>query len=152
MLPKIDELREIAKRTKAGIINSLESKLDSTVLDPEIYTKNYAILRFNRNRHGGGVACYIRTDISTLAINWILFCQMKLKILHSTFWCHTQNRSPLELFTNPLISLNFLIFLKEFRSNSTQAIVIFTSYAISTLIFLKTENIFLINPRVIAET
>ena len=146
MLPKIDELREIAKRTKAGIINLLESKLDSTVLDPEIYTKNYAILRFNRNRHGGGVACYIRTDISTLAINWILL------ILHSTFWCHTQNRSPLELFTNPLISLNFLIFLKEFRSNSTQAIVIFTSYAISTLIFLKTENIFLINPRVIAET
>ena len=36
LLPKIGELRDIAKRTKAAIIGILESKLDSTVLDPEI--------------------------------------------------------------------------------------------------------------------
>ena len=41
-----------------------ESKLVSTVLDPEIYFGNYEILRFDRNRHGGGVACYIRSGIS----------------------------------------------------------------------------------------
>ena len=64
LLPKIDELRDIAKRTKAAVIGISESKLDSTVLDPEIYIDNYEILRFDRNRHGGGVACYIRSDIS----------------------------------------------------------------------------------------
>ena len=52
------------KRTKAAVIGISESKLDSTVLDPEIYLENYEILHFNRNRHGGGVACYIRSDIS----------------------------------------------------------------------------------------
>ena len=60
LLPKID----IAKRTKAEVIGISESTLDSTVLDPEIYIENYEILRFDRNRHGGGVACYIRSDIS----------------------------------------------------------------------------------------
>ena len=46
------------------MIGISESELDSTVLDQEIYIENYEILRFDRNRHGGGVACYIRSDIS----------------------------------------------------------------------------------------
>ena len=64
LLPKTDELRDIAKRTKAAVIGISGSKLDSTVLDPEIYIDNYEILHFSRNRHGGGVACYIRSDVS----------------------------------------------------------------------------------------
>ena len=51
-LTKTDELRNIAKRTKAAVIGISESKLDSTVLDPEIYIENYEIFRFDRNRHG----------------------------------------------------------------------------------------------------
>ena len=50
------------KRTKAVVIGISESKLDSAVLDPEIYTENYEIIRFDRNRHERGVACYIRSD------------------------------------------------------------------------------------------
>ena len=46
------------------MIGISESNLDITVLDPEIYIENYEIPRFNRNRHGGGVACYIRSNIS----------------------------------------------------------------------------------------
>ena len=57
VLPKIDEFREIAKRTKAVVICMTESKPDSTVLDPEIYIENYENLCFNRNWHGGGGAC-----------------------------------------------------------------------------------------------
>ena len=64
LLPKIDELRDITKRTKATVIGISESKLDSTFLGPEIYIENYEILRFDINRHGGGAACYIRSDIS----------------------------------------------------------------------------------------
>ena len=52
------------KRTKAVVIGISELKLDSAVLDPEIYIENYEILRFDRYRHEGGVACYIRSDIS----------------------------------------------------------------------------------------
>ena len=67
VLPKIDELRDIAKRTKAAMICITESKLDSTVLDPEIYIENYEILHFNRNWHGGEVL--LVTLEVTLAIN-----------------------------------------------------------------------------------
>ena len=41
-----------------------ESKYDSTVLDLEICIENYEIHRFDRSRHGGGVTCYVRSDIS----------------------------------------------------------------------------------------
>ena len=54
-------MRDVAKRKKAAVIGILESKL---VLDPEIYIENYEILRFDKNRHEGGVACLIRSDIS----------------------------------------------------------------------------------------
>ena len=55
---KIEELRHTVQKNKSCI---LESKLDSTVLDPEIYIE---ILCFNRNQHAGGVTCYIRSNIN----------------------------------------------------------------------------------------
>ena len=61
LLPKIDELRYLAKRTKATVIGISESKLDNTLLDPEICIENHEILGFDKNRHGGGVATYIRS-------------------------------------------------------------------------------------------
>ena len=64
LLSKIDELREIAKVSRAALIGITESKLDNSVLDGEINIEGYSIIRSDRNRHGGGVACYIRSDIS----------------------------------------------------------------------------------------
>ena len=64
LLSKIDELREIARKTKATVIGITESKLDGSVLDGEITIDGYELVRSDRNRHGGGVACYIRSDIS----------------------------------------------------------------------------------------
>ena len=46
------------------MIDILESKPDSTVLDPEIYIENYKTLFFDGNWNGRGVACYIRSGIS----------------------------------------------------------------------------------------
>ena len=40
-----------------------ESKLDESVLEPEIQIDDYEILRCDRNSHGGGVACYVRNDL-----------------------------------------------------------------------------------------
>ena len=62
--PKIEELRIIGKSTNATIIGINESKLDESALESEIQTDNYKILRCDRNRHGGDVACYIRNDLS----------------------------------------------------------------------------------------
>ena len=41
--PKIEELRDKTKRTKDAVIGASESKLDSTVLDPDIYIENYDV-------------------------------------------------------------------------------------------------------------
>ena len=64
LLSKIDELREIARKTRATVIGITESKLDGSVLDGEINIDGYELVRSDRNRHGGGVACCIRSDIS----------------------------------------------------------------------------------------
>ena len=37
----------------------------------EIEIDGYNILRFDRNRHGGGVACYMRNDLSFTKINYL---------------------------------------------------------------------------------
>ena len=64
LLPKIDELINIAKLSNAAVIGISESKLDDSVLSCEIHIDNYNKLRCDRNRHGGGVVCYIRNDLS----------------------------------------------------------------------------------------
>ena len=64
LLPKFEEVPNIAKSTNAAIIGISESKLGQSVLEPEIQIYDYKILRCDRNRHGGGVAFYIRNDLS----------------------------------------------------------------------------------------
>ena len=70
LLPKIDELRYIAKLSNAAVIGITESKLDDCILDSEIQIDNYQVLRCDRNRKGGGVACCVRNDLSYIAKNF----------------------------------------------------------------------------------
>ena len=63
MLSKIKELRQIAKSINAAVIGIFESKLHTSVLDPEISIDNYKILHCDRNRQGEGVVCHVRNDL-----------------------------------------------------------------------------------------
>ena len=63
LLNKIDELRYIARSSNAAVIGITETKLDNTVYDSEVTVDGYNIVRNDRNRKGGGVACYIRNNI-----------------------------------------------------------------------------------------
>ena len=60
MLSKIEELRVTAKYTNTADIGICKWKLGALVLGHEISVSNYKILCYGRNRHGGGVACYVR--------------------------------------------------------------------------------------------
>ena len=71
-LSKKSEIRCTPNKTKAAIIGITESKLHHTVPNSEVNFPGYDILRCDRNRNGGGVACYIRKD----------FC-FKARTLHS---------------------------------------------------------------------
>ena len=63
-MPKIDELRHIARLTNVALIGISESKLDDSMLTSEIQIDESGLLHCDRNRQGGGVACYIRNDLS----------------------------------------------------------------------------------------
>ena len=57
LLPKIEELCRIAC-------------LSNSIFDSEIETDGYIILRFDRKRHRGAVACYVRNDSSFTKRNY----------------------------------------------------------------------------------
>ena len=63
-LPKIDEHRYIAKLSEAAVIGISELKLYDSVLSSETEIENYDLIRSDRSRHGGGVACFTRNDLS----------------------------------------------------------------------------------------
>ena len=64
LLPEIDEQWYIVKLSEAAVIDISELILDNSVLFSEIQIENYDLIRSDRNRHGGGVACFIRNDLS----------------------------------------------------------------------------------------
>lgn len=64
LLPKVDELKIIASESKAAAIGVSETWLDDSIADSEVEIPNYNINRRNRNRHGGGVCLYIRSDLT----------------------------------------------------------------------------------------
>ena len=63
LLPEIDELRNIPKCSNAAVIGITETKLNNTVYDSEATIDEYSVVRNDRNRKGGGVACYIGSNI-----------------------------------------------------------------------------------------
>ena len=68
---KIEELRQIAKITNSAVIGLSEIKLDKTIFDSEISIPNYSLIKKDRNRKDGGVACYIRSDICVNSPNYL---------------------------------------------------------------------------------
>ena len=59
LLSKLDELRAISETTKPDII--VETWLDNEITDNEVCLVNYQLFRLDRNRHGGGIAIYVRS-------------------------------------------------------------------------------------------
>ena len=131
LLPKIDEIRYITKKSNAAVIGITESKLDKSVLDSEININGYEVLRCDRNRNGVGVACYIREDIgfdvkSCLSndIEHIFFDVLLLKTKPFSvgiFYRPPNKANFLEFLTNDFLSLspesNELYMLGDFNIN-----------------------------------
>ena len=64
LLPKISELSIITQRIRPAALHLCETRLDQTVTDSEIAIQGYHVVRNDRNRNGGGVPIYIRSDIA----------------------------------------------------------------------------------------
>lgn len=63
LLPKIEQIRHLLDNTKFDIFCINESWLDSSISYHEIEVTGYKMFNKPRNRHGGGVAIYIRNDL-----------------------------------------------------------------------------------------
>ena len=50
--------------SNASIVGIGETKLDDSVSSNEIEIEGYDLLRFDRSRKGGSVACYIRRSLA----------------------------------------------------------------------------------------
>ena len=59
-----NEIRNILTNSPLEVLATNESKLDSTVVDYEVYVPDYSIIRKDCNRSAGGVALYIRENLS----------------------------------------------------------------------------------------
>ena len=55
LLPKIYEIRFIAKQSNASAIGISESKLDSSFLNSTLDIENYDLIKLDRSRRRGGV-------------------------------------------------------------------------------------------------
>ena len=63
LLSKNDKIKDIINYIKPAILGIKESKLDSFVTNAELNINSYRLIRINRNRNDGVVACYIRNDL-----------------------------------------------------------------------------------------
>ena len=64
ILPKIEQLRSLLFNSNISVLEITETKLDKTVNNEEVKLDNYDLIRSDRNKKGGGIACYIKTSIS----------------------------------------------------------------------------------------
>ena len=64
LLPHLDELCIFVDSEKPHIICINETKLDDSIDDSLVHIDGYAIIRKDRNKHGGGVALYIHKNIN----------------------------------------------------------------------------------------
>ena len=65
ILPKMSEVRYLAKESTAAVLGFSETWVDDTVTDSEMNIDGYTLYRKDRCRNGGGVCCYVRNDLSS---------------------------------------------------------------------------------------
>ena len=121
ILPKMSELKIIALKSKAAVISLSETWLDSSVTDSEIYIDNYSVVRNDRDRHGGGVCCYVRNDIAFTARPDLNIMNDEISFLLNFFY---QRLNPLLLVLciGHQNSLILLIILKVFYQTLDQIV------------------------------
>ena len=106
------QLRQISKNNNSAVIGLSETKLDKTIFDSKVSIPNYSLIRKDRIRKGGGVACYIRSDICFVTAK--ITYPTKLKIFLLTCYSRKQNLFLLPLHTNlQLIIASLTAYLRD---------------------------------------
>ena len=86
LLPKLDKLQYIANSNNATVIGIPKYRLDKFFLPSEVQINNYDQLRWDKKRNGGGVTCYVRSDISYIQTSKSNTFLKKLKVFSLKFF------------------------------------------------------------------
>ncbi len=125
LFPKIYEIRFLLINTKIDILSISEAWLD-TITDSQVKVDGYIIERNDRNRHGDGVAIYIKRDL-----NYTLRDDMDLDIEFSDFsmlLCYLYRPSSvssdyydnmLDMFDKAILENNDIVIIEDFNFNYT---------------------------------
>ena len=133
LLPKLDELRLLTICHSPDVICIVESWLAPDILDSELTLPGYTVFRLDRNRHGGGVAVYVRSSLSPS----VLFSSDSLEFLIVSLTSHNRPlcigtfyrppSSPQDisilsrsLSTLPVSTLSKLLLIGDFNVNYSQ--------------------------------
>ena len=122
LLSKTGELTDVVGHTKPAILGITESKLDSSVSYHEVNISGYTILWSDRNRYGGGVACYVRAHLCFNGRNVCRnsFENLFLDLLRFVFSTDCQVYTFLETFLSDLKLIDLkktVYFLGHFNIN-----------------------------------
>ena len=61
---KLSKIRSLLTRTRTSIFAATETWLDSTIGDGEIAVPGFNVIRRDRDRNGGGVALFVKSNLS----------------------------------------------------------------------------------------
>ena len=64
ILSKIEQVRSLLINSNISVLGITETKLDDTISNEAVEIDGYNLIRSDRNRMRGGIACYIKTTIS----------------------------------------------------------------------------------------
>ena len=110
LFPKIEEVRFIAKKSKATVLGITEIKLVGTIFDAELYIEGYSIVRCDRDRRVGGVAGYIKNDICFSTKNVL---SKKLEVIFVDFLLPKTKPTSVAVVYRPPKDTNFLQLFAE---------------------------------------
>ena len=66
---RMSHLHNRIQLRKHDVISLSETKLSSAIEDSEVNLEGFQIFRKDRNRHGGGVACFVKNNIPAKLIS-----------------------------------------------------------------------------------
>ena len=80
LLPKIDDLRIICSLYLPDFVCIVETWLDPSIDDTEIFIQGYCVFRVDRSRHGGGVLVFVK-DVFTCSLLYKGSSELELLVL-----------------------------------------------------------------------
>ncbi len=118
IVPKFDTLCLEAEMYKPDVICIVETWLCEDISDQELLLSSYQLFRLDRNRHGGGVLMYVKSNLSaeviiqgTFNLEFLSIC-----VKYHTFKCcislfYRPPSSSAQVMDNLFSALELLIFL-----------------------------------------